>query len=467
MKPAVTKTSLSKPTASLSAVAYKKAATAAATTITLETSLKTTPVPKKRTAHTTSYNRKPTGPPTILPDTKASISLKVRQLIADKLFEAFARIYEPIISNNPMLATEHAKQQEERILNATKNVAGYKQMAMSTLMNLKKRSVSKDDEDIGLDGDWIDREKASAEKALIFTRAKECVASLEELKQLEYPLPDLLEAQVSLIEKEEIIGTIQKCDRCKDEYLVKAVLDKDDLASCVYHPSRPYIDKVNGQKEKIYGCCKDSLGSEGCTRGPHVYKDEDLVILHRKIPFVKTPPRDPASKSNKILDLIALDCEMGYTTAGMELIRLTAVDKDLNVLIDELVLPSSMVIDLNTSYSGVKTLEGVKYDLDGLRKELFKYVDEETIIVGHGLENDFNALRVIHTNVIDTVVLFPHRQGLPYRQSLRKLTSTHLKRFIQTGSDGHDSLEDASACIELLELYIKKMLDKVKAKKNS
>jgi hypothetical protein len=31
-----------------------------------------------------------------------------------------------------------------------------------------------------------------------------------------------------------------------------------------------------------------------------------------------------------------------------------------------------------------------------------------------------------------------------------------LKKFIQTGTDGHDSFEDARVCIELLEAYIKK-----------
>jgi RNA exonuclease 1 len=96
---------------------------------------------------------------------------------------------------------------------------------------------------------------------------------------------------------------------------------------------------------------------------------------------------------------------MGYTTAGMELIRLTAVDQNMNVLLDELVLPANMIIDLNTHYSGIKTLEGVKYDLPSLRQELFKYIDQNTIIVGHGLENDMNALRIIHTNIIDTVAV--------------------------------------------------------------
>ncbi|KAI8085845.1 ribonuclease H-like domain-containing protein [Gilbertella persicaria] len=333
------------------------------------------------------------------------------------------------------------------------NLAGYKQMATTVMMHLKKRPVSTSDSDIGLDGEWVDPQEQAKPDATL-DRAYECIVSESQLRELEYPLPDLLENQGEGMSV-STVGTVHECDRCHHEYLIKAVLSTEDMDACVYHPNRIRILKVDGLKEKVYGCCQDPLGSPGCTRGPHVYKDTDLHILHQKIPYVKAPAKSSTSKR-----IVALDCEMGYTTAGMELIRLTAVDEKMSVLIDELVLPSSMVIDLNTHYSGVKTLEGVKHDLDSLRNELFKYVDQNTIIVGHGLENDMNALRIIHTNIIDTVALFPHKNGLPYRNSLRSLSSTHLKKFIQTGSEGHDSLEDASICIELLQHYIKHVIDK-------
>lgn len=305
------------------------------------------------------------------------------------------------------MATDHAKKQEEKIFEGTTNLAGYKQMATTTLMHLKKRPVSTSTSDVGLDGDWVDPQVAAAAKASLMERANECLVSLDILQQLEYPLPDLLDEQQNNDDDvpsmaHEMVGGIHACDRCGKDYMIKAILEKSDLEACIYHTSRIRMMKVDGQKEKVYGCCEDPLGSSGCARGPHVYKDTDMRILHQKTPYVRTPKRDANHPKQH---LIALDCEMGYTTAGMELIRFTAVDQNMHILLDELVLPSNMIIDLNSHYSGIKTLQGVKYDLDGVRKELFKHVDEDTIIVGHGLENDMNAMRIIHTKIIDTVAV--------------------------------------------------------------
>ena len=38
--------------------------------------------------------------------------------------------------------------------------------------------------------------------------------------------------------------------------------------------------------------------------------------------------------------------------------------------------------------------------------KLGEIMDSETILIGHGLENDMNAMRLIHENIIDTSILF-------------------------------------------------------------
>ena len=38
----------------------------------------------------------------------------------------------------------------------------------------------------------------------------------------------------------------------------------------------------------------------------------------------------------------------------------------------------------------------------------FQLVCSRTLLVGHSLENDLKALRVVHARVLDTAVLFPH-----------------------------------------------------------
>ena len=113
------------------------------------------------------------------------------------------------------------------------------------------------------------------------------------------------------------------------------------------------------------------------------------------------------------------------------------------------------MIDLNTQFSGIQAemyeAEAV-FDLDSARKTLAQYIGPHTILIGHGLENDLHALRLLHTNVVDTCQLFPHPRGLPFRLALRDLVSQHLGKLIQTGgaSVGHSSAEDAQMTLELV-----------------
>lgn len=97
---------------------------------------------------------------------------------------------------------------------------------------------------------------------------------------------------------------------------------------------------------------------------------------------------------------------------------------------------------------------------------------EDTILLGHSLDNDLHALKLVHHRVIDTAVLFPHPQGPPYKSALRWLVNHYLRKQIQgfvshstahnpvRDADGnvpagHDSRIDASVCLELLALKLR------------
>ena len=40
---------------------------------------------------------------------------------------------------------------------------------------------------------------------------------------------------------------------------------------------------------------------------------------------------------------------------------------------------------------------------------------------------------MIHQNIVDTAIVFPHRLGHPFKRALRNLMADHLKKIIQNG----------------------------------
>lgn len=86
----------------------------------------------------------------------------------------------------------------------------------------------------------------------------------------------------------------------------------------------------------------------------------------------------------------------------------------------------SLILNLFAVTGQFKNIKEVQNDLMG-------FINADTILVGHGLENDLRALNLIHATILDTAVVFPHYHGLPFRRSLRSLVSSYLKRDIQVG----------------------------------
>lgn len=154
--------------------------------------------------------------------------------------------------------------------------------------------------------------------------------------------------------------------------------------------------------------------------------------------------------------LVAVDCEMVITERGFELARVTVLDGGTgDTLLDEFVVPDVPVKDYNTRFSGISAdiLAGVTTRVRDIWHFLQPFVGPQTIMVGHTLENDLKALRLVHRRCIDTALLFPDPRGPCYRFSLRALATRYLGRKIQQGE--HDSAEDARAALDLAHLRMR------------
>lgn len=155
--------------------------------------------------------------------------------------------------------------------------------------------------------------------------------------------------------------------------------------------------------------------------------------------------------------IVAMDCEMCRVEGGeMALTRISLVEWDGNVLLDELVKPDRPIIDYLTPYSGITPakLENVTTTLKDIQDRLLKEITSKHVLIGHSLNSDLMALKLTHPFVIDTSILYPHPRGPPMKSSLKWLAQKYLGREIQKGhgSNGHDSVEDARACLDLVKM---------------
>jgi RNA exonuclease 1 len=171
--------------------------------------------------------------------------------------------------------------------------------------------------------------------------------------------------------------------------------------------------------------------------------------------FVRTRS---AAVTSKPWEMVAIDCEMCCTSEGLELTRVSMVDPLGNVILDKLVKPKNAITNYNTQFSGITAdmLQDVTTTLEDVREEILMVVSAEMILVGHSVENDLLALKIYHPLVIDTALLYQHpERGSSYKPALRALTSRFLRRRIQENKNGHDSIEDARAAMDLTLLKIK------------
>lgn len=246
--------------------------------------------------------------------------------------------------------------------------------------------------------------------------------------------------------KDTLIGAHETCVRCNTKFERSNIMKK---TLCRYHISKKQYDRTT--KTYQYPCCGETTASTsflrlGCkTHDHHVFKSETAEALSDISEFIKT------SKVDGEENVLALDCEMGFTSLGYEMIRLTIVDFFTSkTLFDEIVQPLGDVVDLNTQFSGVSEINrktSLSFNETMDRVVSPKLINANSILIGHGLENDLNVMRIVHQRIIDTAILYSKGR---YKTSLKNLAFEFLSRKIQTGE--HDSSEDAIATMDVVKI---------------
>jgi RNA exonuclease 1 len=360
-------------------------------------------------------------------------------------------------------------------------IVRYKKMDLQEWINgrLKLLGISTAKEDLAANGMFIQSPDLTLQHEI--RMLSRFYAHLQPLSKYGYIIEAPTQAEIDATKKAVVMSQHwEVCDRCGSRFQVFPERRLTDgalttLGPCNYHWSKPF--KLPGAKEAKRACCGDPVGTPGCTKhDTHVFKTSDSKRLADVLQFENTPENPDADPNLTV----AFDCEMAYTTRGMEIIRVSATKwPSGELLLDVLVKPTGHILDLNTRFSGVTAeqfLNAPEYPSSSAsnnpsqasqklykmsspsaaRALLWSYISPTTPLLGHAIENDLIALRMLHPRIVDTAILYLHRSGLPYRVALRLLAKEHLNRTIQAaGAEGHDSFEDAKATGDLVRAKIK------------
>lgn len=407
---------------------------------------------------------------------------------------------EPELSLSEAEIKAQAMDDEERAANANPNADSYKMALGQRLMYFSVKKMTPQEwknfvnttwqikadtntEDNSKEPPKIESGLDSIDKEIAVLKLLRC--GLSQYQYLGYITKPPTKKEVDDAQKIiKTMGNSEICDRCNTRFQVfpgrnSTTGELTTRGECHYHWAR--LPTFRG-KPGTYPCCNGVSSSPGCTTCPtHVFKTSDPARLALVLPFEETPSHN----DSKSRPPVTFDCEMAYTTHGMELIRVTAISwPKKHTLLDILVRPIGEILDLNTRFSGVSPtlflsapefghVPPPKYgpgeplqkvaSPKAARSLLFDHLNPDTPLIGHAIDNDLNACRIIHPFVIDTTLLFPHPKGLPVRYKLRDLASMHLERKIQRGGEqGHDSREDSEATGDLAVVLVRKRWEGMK-----
>ncbi|XP_075451730.1 RNA exonuclease 1 homolog isoform X2 [Ascaphus truei] len=414
-------------------------------------------IAQKRTLQTAPIKISTRKRPSVVPETGAKVPHETRQRYVNSFVEEFLKE-----STTVQEAFDKALTEEKAIFDRCGSKNMYLNIAVNSLKKLRdQRNISNSSQNSSCRENTSGLRKQDDKNEFtginLYKLLKEYLLSDEQLQENGFPRPNPEKPGSALIyngvTKTIVSDALRRvCCRCGEMYSVTSQGKHVRKEECTYHSGRVLRHRVPGGMETRYSCCEAVVGTPGCqVEKLHVHDCPKENLDGFINTFIKLQPSDGNP------GVFSLDCEMCYTTHGLEMTRVTVVDPSLQVVYDTFVKPDNEIIDYNTRFSGVteENLKNITTSIRDVQAIMLNMFSADTILIGHSLENDLIALKLIHDSVVDTSMVFPHRLGLPHKKALRNLMADYLRRIIQDHVGGHDSSEDAAACMELMLWKVK------------
>lgn len=376
----------------------------------------------------------------------------LRQSCLEKLFTAFNNHY------SSKEAIDKAHITEEEVHNKAKSSGIYRNLIVQCLMKANKSPE--------LQVKSNPYYPSHMYGVCLYDLLKKYILSKDELEKNGYPL--MGDNKLAYISKNAYYyrpiskkrnGDKFVCMNCKSEFEVnKRGMPIITLSKCIYHSGKLKFER--SKNEKFWLCCYKRQHESGCESSMfHVPDklDDDALEDYVVIDSIKS------KKNIEEPNFYALDCEMVNTTVGIEIVRVTVINHEGREVYESKVKPCNPILDYKSKYSGI-TEESLKHcskRLFEVQQDLLKMFDKDSILIGHSLDSDLKALKMVHYNVVDTSIIYPHKYGPPYKWGLKFLSEQHLQRIIQS-EEGHDSKEDALASLDLVWKKLKEDVKKFK-----
>ncbi|OAL49812.1 hypothetical protein IQ07DRAFT_38303 [Pyrenochaeta sp. DS3sAY3a] len=194
----------------------------------------------------------------------------------------------------------------------------------------------------------------------------------------------------------------------------------------IYHDGKIFVDGKNwsrieiSKQQEVITRLNEMCGLQRYMRGedtpvPNAFKDL-YTAEYPSSDFEESPKRDPAKPG---VPVVALWCSKVVLATGHEdLVKISAVDLAKGrVLINHFVCtdPTANVNDWcskTTRLANWSDMERARqHDFKifsgwaAARTALWQFVDKDTLIVGHNLRSDFDALRMTHGRALDIVLI--------------------------------------------------------------